>query len=332
MSDLRGITPTMLDRAQGCLLGQLAGDSLGSQVEFSSAEYLRWKYPKGVRELRDGGVWTILAGQPTDDSELALKLARTLVREKRFDRDAIFAAYLDWYHSRPFDIGNTIMAALGGRNPNTESQSNGSLMRISPLGIFTARCPEQAAAWARADSRLTHPNPVCQDSCAAFVVALATAIGSEATPRACYQAALAEAERSGADASVIEAMKKANDLPPEVCDDEKQGWVLIALQNAFYQLLYAVNVEEGLVDTVQKGGDTDTTAAIAGALLGAVHGRQGVPQRWVDTLLNCRPQLPLIPKRHLHWRPEEYWPIDALELAEALLQGPAEGNGGSRGS
>jgi ADP-ribosylglycohydrolase len=94
------------------------------------------------------------------------------------------------------------------------------------------------------------------------------------------------------------------------------GWVLIALQNAFYQLLHAPNVEEGVVDTVMRGGDTDTTAAIAGALLGAVHGLQGVPQRWVDTLLSCRPQPGTATA---HPRPPEFWPVDALELAEALL-------------
>jgi ADP-ribosylglycohydrolase len=322
MSDLHEITPGMLDRAQGCLLGQVAGDSLGSQVEFSSADYLRWKFPEGVRELQDGGVWCTLAGQLTDDSELALMLARTLVRDKRYDPNAAFAAYLDWYRSGPFDIGNTIGAALGRRSPNAESQSNGSLMRISPLGIFAARYPAKGAEWARADSRLTHPHQVCQDACAVYVIAIATAIGREATPRDCYRAALDEADRSGADECVRDALKKAHDLPPEVCDEDNQGWVLLALQNAFYQLLYAVNIEEGIVDTVQRGGDTDTTAAIAGALLGAVHGRQGVPQRWMDTILNCRPKLPLVPGRHHYFRPEEFWPVDALELAASLVRGP----------
>jgi len=330
MSEHHDITPGMLSRAQGCLLGQLAGDSLGSQVEFSSADYLRWKFPEGVRDLRDGGVWTLLAGQPTDDSELALMLARTLVRDRRFDKDAVFSSYLEWYRSGPFDIGGTTQAALGGGNPNVESQANGSLMRISPLGIFGAHCPRQAAAWAREDSRLTHPHQVCRDACAIFVTAIATAIGSEATPRACFEAALNEAEQGGADATVCDALKKAHDLPPEVCDEDNQGWVLIALQNAFYQLLYAVNLEEGVVETVQRGGDTDTNAAIAGALLGAVHGREGVPQRWVDAILNCRPHLPLIPGRHHHYRPEEYWPVDALELAAALVQGPAESSASLR--
>jgi len=62
----------MLERAQGCLLGQLAGDALGSLVEFQTPENIRREYPNGVRELADGGTWNTLAGQLTDDSEMAL--------------------------------------------------------------------------------------------------------------------------------------------------------------------------------------------------------------------------------------------------------------------
>ncbi len=67
----------MLERAQGCLLGQLAGDALGSLVELQKPEQIRREYPNGVRELADGGTWNTIAGQPTDDSEMALLLART---------------------------------------------------------------------------------------------------------------------------------------------------------------------------------------------------------------------------------------------------------------
>ena len=95
-----------------------------------------------------------------------------------------------------------------------------------------------------------------------------------------------------------------------------QGWVLIALQNAFFQLLHADNLVAGLSDTVMHGGDTDTNAAIAGALLGAVHGRDAVPYSWQRTLLSCRP-LPGTPTAHP--RPMDFWPVDAFDLAERLL-------------
>ena len=133
----RGTDPRP-DRAHGCLLGQLAGDSLGSLVEFKGPGEIRRLYPEGVRDLEDRGTWNILAGQPTDDSEMALALARTLVARGSYDADAAEAVYRDWLDSGPFDCGETIRRGLQG-NPNPHSQANGALMRISPLGIFGAR-------------------------------------------------------------------------------------------------------------------------------------------------------------------------------------------------
>jgi hypothetical protein len=98
---------------------------------------------------------------------------------------------------------------------------------------------------------------------------------------------------------------------------ERQGWVLVALQNAFHQLLHAVSVEEGVTRTVMSGGDTDTNAAIAGALLGAVHGREAIPTDWQRMILTCRP-IAGLPTVHRP-RPRAYWPVDALALAERLL-------------
>ena len=68
----------LLARAQGCLLGQFTGDALGSLVEFETVEEISLYRPQGVEFLEDGGTWNTIAGQPTDDSELALMLARSL--------------------------------------------------------------------------------------------------------------------------------------------------------------------------------------------------------------------------------------------------------------
>jgi ADP-ribosylglycohydrolase len=102
---------------------------------------------------------------------------------------------------------------------------------------------------------------------------------------------------------------------PPICDGETQGYVMIAFQNAFYELLHAPSLEEGVVATVRRGGDTDTNAAIAGALLGAVHGRDAIPAQWRRMILSCRP----MPRCARRPRPREYWPVDAFELAERLL-------------
>src|SRR5437879_11248098 len=101
-----------LSRAQGCLLGQLAGDSLGSLVEFQSPQEIRRRYPNGIRQLEDGGTWGTLAGQATDDSEMALVLARMLIKQRRYDVAEARKAYVFWLNSGPFDCGSTVSSGL----------------------------------------------------------------------------------------------------------------------------------------------------------------------------------------------------------------------------
>ena len=309
----------VVSRAQGCLLGQLIGDALGSLVEFQSPGRIRRSYPDGVRDMDDGGTWNTIAGQPTDDSEMALLLARSLVTLGEFDQEEARKAYVYWLDSGPFDVGNTIQSGLTGWL-SPDSQANGAMMRISPLGIFGAKFPlERVAEWARQDAVLTHIHPVCQQANALYAMAIAHAVRTGCGASDLYQEIVSWAEEMDVDNSLNETIAAAADSPP---DDfvRSQGWVLIAFRNALWQLLNAENVEEGIVDTIMQGGDTDTNAAICGALLGAVYGREAIPDRWIETIRGCRPQAgaPGVYKP----RPECFWPADALELAEQLIAQP----------
>ena len=311
--------PGRLCRAQGCLLGQLAGDALGSLVEFQSAEEIRQKYPNGVRDLADGGTHNTIAGQPTDDSEMALMLARTLICQGRFDSEAVSNAYHSWLDSEPFDCGYTVYSGLNGDH-DPSSQANGALMRISPLGIFGANPSydlAQVSEWARLDALLTHIHPVCQQANALFAMAIAHVIRTGCPPYALYCQIATWAKDMHMEPALHQVIEEARNAPPVAFDRANKGWVLIAFQNALWQLLHAPNLEEGVVDTVMRGGDTDTNAAICGALLGAVYGRNAVPARWTETVLNCRPQegQPGVCQP----RPKSLWPVDALKLAERLL-------------
>ena len=323
----------VLSRAQGCLLGQLAGDALGALVEFERPETIRTRYRDGPSLMADGGTWHTLAGQPTDDSEMALALGRSIVACGGFDSEAAAAAYAAWYRSRPFDLGTTTGAALSAISDEAlrhgqaaaaaraaasrSSQANGSLMRVSPLAIWGHRiAAADLAAHTRADASLTHPHGVCVESAATFVLAVAYAIRTGTGAEGVYRVALEWAERDGGEPAVAQVMSEAARRSP---GDylSKAGWVLVALQNAFHQLLHAPSLEAGIVRTVREGGDTDTNAAIAGALLGAVRGRDAVPLQWRQMILSCRP-IGRLPGVHRP-RPRSCWPVDALDLAERLL-------------
>jgi len=75
-----------VDRAKGCLLGQLCGDALGAIVEFGTPENIRLAHPGGLREMIASPVFNTLPGQITDDSEMALALARAVIGPTVYDR------------------------------------------------------------------------------------------------------------------------------------------------------------------------------------------------------------------------------------------------------
>ena len=190
------------------------------------------------------------------------------------------------------------------------------MMRISPLGIFGANHDSQhVAEWARQDAAITHPHPVCQQANALFTMAIAHAVRQGCDARGLYGQVVTWAERMEVDGSLLEAVRGAAEAPPADYAHQ-QGWVLTAFRNALWQLLHAPNLEEAVVDTIMRGGDTDTNAAICGALLGAVWGWNAIPDQWTECVLNCRPAAG---QPHVHRpRPECFWPVDALELAERV--------------
>jgi len=285
-------------------------------VEFRSPQDILRQYPNGVRELADGGTWNTIAGQPTDDSEMALLLARTLVEKGRYDPREARDAYVFWLNSGPFDCGNTVSSGLRGA-PNQESQANGALMRISPLGIFgAAHDLSQVAEWAKQEALITHPNPVCQQANSLFAMAIAYVIRTGCGGHDLYQQIVTWAESASTAEELMTAIRGAADGPPADYVGQ-QGWVLTAFRNALWQLIHSPDLESGVVDTVMRGGDTDTNAAICGALLGAVYGRDAIPSQWSSALLNCRPATGQ-PRVHRP-RPSCFWPVDALDLARSLL-------------
>ncbi len=334
-------------RAWGCLLGQIAGDSLGSQVEFKDEEKVRALYPAGMDELEGSPLYRTLPGQPTDDSEMALALARHLAENGNFDAGQVFAAYKKWLASHPVDFSHAVFRALHGK-PDRRSEANCALMRVSPLGIFGVRfVPETAlpcddgksvdmkamagskgmrslAALAMEEAALTNPHPLCLAASAVYVSALAYGIKS-GWRQGMGQAALAVAEDLPLwreDIPALEAkrvqeclMRAQKERPADYQSD--MSHVLLALQNGFWQLFHAADAGAGVKNTVEKGGDAAANGAVAGALLGAALDIDSFPQQWADAVLACVPSAERAEKAQP--RPEMYWPADFMPLAEKLL-------------
>jgi len=303
----------MIDRkrARGALLGLAAGDALGTTLEFQALEAPAFPaLATGPhRVMVGGGPFNLEPGQVTDDTQMAACLAASLRENGAFVVDDVARRYLMWARDA-FDVGNQTAAALNliarGTDPRSagklvweaqarQAAGNGSLMRTAPIGVFFAEDREALRRAAREDSAITHYDPRCQEACTAFDAAIASAVsGAAAEPMAVWEVARAEISRGDLVADLDAA--RADD--PELYSEDlhlhrHQGFVRVAFRLAFWELLHAPSFEEGLVDVVNRGGDADTNGAIAGALLGAVHGEDAIPEAWrravVDALMGGPP-------------------------------------------
>ena len=315
--------------AQGCLLGALVGDAAGSRLEFLGRKPTQADVEEALA-MKGGGVFELAPGQITDDGEMTLALARSLVGSLQFPRERVAANYRAWVASKPFDMGQATSAALGGPIEvgeaiadavsrraamyNMGSKANGALMRASALGIWSTRVsPEDAVRAACDDARLTHPNPSCLWACAAYVTAIRHLLLHPDDSEGAFehaQRALSFAPESDS-VEVHEWLEDAaNGTLPD--GQPSMGFVRIAFVHAFHHMLRSTPFVDALQNVVGYGGDTDTNACIVGALLGARIGSTGIPRNMIDAVLRCDTA---------KGRPRPAWlsTWDALDLARKIL-------------
>ena len=176
---------------------------------------------------------------------------------------------------------------------------NGGVMRCAPVAIARRSNPDLLAADSALTCAVTHYAATCQWSCILVNAVIATLLngvtpdlpGLLAAARAdgCPDLA-AQAQSDGIPADTLDALSEGRQPPPEVSwlmrDHRLIGHTLLALQFGLWAAATPLDFEEAVVASVAAGGDTDTNAAVAGAVLGARYGASSIPQRW----LACIPQ------------------------------------------
>jgi ADP-ribosylglycohydrolase len=279
-------------RAIGSILGLAIGDALGAPFEFRRRSQVAFPLP--AFELPWNGM---PPGTWTDNTAMAMNLWTSLIDHGgALDLGDVMDRHLAWLGSDPPDIGNQTRAALTlawegtadparvvfeRRGPEV-SAGNGSVMYCAPLGIVRARQPELLVEEAPALSRLTHWDGRCQTACLAVTSAVAALVRGEAADAAVLNGLAVVADREGGEELefLVGEAGRARQI-----DGPDMGFALftagIALQVAGEEL----DFEEGLRYVVGLGGDTDTNAAVAGALLGALHGIDAIPPDWLGTLV-----------------------------------------------
>ena len=284
-------------RFTGTLLGLAVGDCLGAPYEFDTADTVAKKAPNGPTEITGGGKFGWKPGEPTDDTQLALLLLESIVEAGgKLDVNDHALRLIRWLNSKPKDVGETTRLAIenlrGGEPPaqsgalawedqGRNAAGNGSVMYCAPVALLDVRAQDMLAEDAARVSRITHYDPRCVASCVAVTTAIAGLIRGESD--AVERAALAAQSLSD---DVRVAVERASSRPPEALtvDGADRGYCVLTTELAFSALAHAQDFESGLVRVVSRGGDTDTNAAVAGALLGAKFGRGAIPERWTKVV------------------------------------------------
>ena len=296
------------DRAAGVLLGAAAGDALGVPYEFGPP-LSETHQP----EMIGGGLGPFAPGEYSDDTQMAVCIAEVaatgadLRTPEALDR--IAANFLRWYRGGPADMGNQTRSVLGAaaraQGPLSDtmlgvsrrhaashpmSAGNGSLMRTAIVALAHLDQPEAMAEAATVISELTHADPDCADACILWCSGVRTAVLDGTFEGVRTGLALLPENRRDLWAARLD---EAEAHPPRHFA-AKNGWVVAALQAAWSAItrtpvpedrpsegsFAAQHFQFALEAAVRGGRDTDTVAAIAGALLGARWGSSAIPLVW----------------------------------------------------
>lgn len=315
------------ERSRGALLGLAVGDAFGTTIE--GRRTFAPQFPELALgphvDIRGLGPHELKAGQVTDDTQMATCLAASLTELTVFNPEDVRKRYVKWLDSA-FTVDPYVKEVLTTSPGHQASRmvwhqsgrrahNNASLARTAPLAVFYAKNEDERLRVSLEECALTHFDPRCQLACAAFNHALAAAINARGVVKP--EDVMLEAESAialgssrlarsfpelvqeihlAADnlrADLLMARKPDPQLyGPELHLHTRPDDVRVPFRLALWEMLHARSFEEGMLDVVNRGGDSDTNGAIAGGLLGALYGEDAIPERWRERVLGSLANVP----------------------------------------
>jgi len=272
--------PESLSRAIAAYLGLALGDALGATVEFMTPREIVAAH--GVHDRIRGGGWLRLrAGQVTDDTTMSLALGEAILTAGTVDALYVARAFDAWMRAKPVDIGNTVRRGIIGFRTrgvpvapvSDHDAGNGAAMRVLPVALAGHRRPEATLReWCRTQARVTHHNPLSDAACECLALMTRDALAGAGRDQLLDRHAEALIARH----PEFEYRARRRENP--------SGYVVETLQAVFQALAATDDFRACLIDVVNRGGDADTTGAIAGMLAGALYGPDALPPAWLNAL------------------------------------------------
>ena len=276
-----------IDRARGALLGTFVGDALGMPFEGLAPAVIPDRLT--MLDARLG------RGTYTDDTEMAIALAESLLERGSIDVRALGRAFADAHDPRRgYGAGTTEVLRLvrSGLHPHDAactlfggegSQGNGAAMRIAPVAVRYAGDRAGLARATRESARVTHAHSLAVDAAVAQAAAIAAALRGEGP----LDAALAAATTAELKGRLTEAARLLGSglQPPDLAaalGNRPTGHESVPA--AIYAAAAHESVEAAITFAVRCGGDSDTIGAMAGAIAAARAGARAIPSRWLDAL------------------------------------------------
>ncbi|MBT2491005.1 ADP-ribosylglycohydrolase family protein [Streptomyces sp. ISL-96] len=280
-----------IQRTAGAVIGSAVGDALGGPFEFGPAGAFSARFPEPGEdsEMCGGGGWD--PGEATDDTQMAVLVGESLLERGGLELPDIFARFQRWAASEPKDIGLQTEDVLTNGMPwdlaaathfqvSQHAAGNGSLMRAATSAVyFAAGGREDTMDAARRIAALTHGDRAAWEGTAVFHELIRVTLdGTE--PLAALSGIL---DHVHPDHRPRYATVLADDWHPDQAT-EFNGAVWPCLGSAVWALRTTASYEQAVRAAIDLGGDTDTVAAVTGALAGAYHGLDSIPTRWTDPL------------------------------------------------
>ena len=291
------------DRVYGALIGQAVGDALGAPTEGMTREEIASKY---------GWVDDFVSDDPagTDDTEYAVLSARIILKYgHQLAPENVTAEWREnlvgqqgGFYGGGFsemDAINNLRAGLAAPqsgSDNHEMWSDGTAMRITPVGVFCAGDPQEAARLAAIDAQVSHARDgiYCGQAVAAAVAAALVASSWEAAVEAGLAVVPTDSWSARTIARAVDIGRRAPSLRSAVDRLYEEislfhyPWADVAPEATAlaFGVLAAARGEyvDAVLAGVNVGRDADTIAAMAGGMAGALHGAQAVPPQWRDRI------------------------------------------------
>lgn len=282
----------LVTRARGALLGLVVGNQLGVPTEHSgTAAAIRAAFPQGVRDLQPPP-----KGSPfDDDAAMTLLLAESLAERGDFDASDVAERWVKWMKLDGRGVGLTTQRALrliergtepfeaGRQAKGPRSASNGAVMRCIPVALRYHDNLDKLIRVSAQQAAITHADERCTWGAVAVNLAARELLhGNPHFVEEVLHRLQGTAPRPLLDAIRRVPWEQESDLPLALAHEA--GYVVHCVEIAFWCALHRPALEDALIFLAGAGGDTDTNAAVAGALLGARDGETGIPPRWLEQL------------------------------------------------